>query len=98
MDIVAAVHPYTKMPPLSTGMMDELGHARAYNKERYLVLATGAGSPFTGDNYVPSKHVFEDRASFFEFLEQKRNPPLKPCFTENVKQFGKWQQEVLSKC
>lgn len=96
-DIVAAFHPYTEMPPLSTGMMDELGHARAYNKERYLVLATGAGSPFTGDNYVPSEHIFKDRASFFEFLEQKRHPPLRAHFAENVKQFGKWQQEVLSK-
>ena len=94
-DIVAAFHPYTETPPLSIGMMDELGHARAYNKERYLVLATGAGSPFTGDNYVPSEHIFEDRASFFEFLEQKRHPPLRAYFTENVKKFGKWQQEVL---
>lgn len=96
-DIVAAFHPYTEMPPLSTGMMDEIGHARAYNKERYLVLATGTGSPFTGDNYVPSEHIFKDRAFFFDFLERKRKPPLQANFEENSKQFDRWQEEVLSK-
>lgn len=96
-DIVTALHPYTEMPPLSTGMLDELGHARAYSKERYLVLATGAGSPFTGDNYVPSEHIFKDKASFFEFLERKRKPPLDARFIENTKKFDKWQKEVLSR-
>ena len=33
-DIIPAFHPYEKNPPLSTGMMDELGHARAFRKER----------------------------------------------------------------
>ncbi|MEG7523952.1 MAG: hypothetical protein M3H12_12760 [Chromatiales bacterium] len=79
-DIVAAFHPYPDRPPLSTGMMDELGHARAYRKERYLILPKGGGSPFTGDNYVPGDHVFKDVDSFFRHLEQGRNPPLKARF------------------
>jgi hypothetical protein len=65
-DIIAAFHPYTKMPPLSTGMMDELGHARAFRKERYMVLPSGGGSPFTRDNYVPSQHIFKSGADFFK--------------------------------
>ncbi len=92
-DIVSAFHPYTEMPPLSTGMMDELGHARAYNKERYLVLASGGESPFTGDNYVPSEHIFKDRASFFNFLDGKRKPPLQARFVEYTRQFDKWQEQ-----
>src|SRR5208282_1298853 len=45
-DAVIAFHPYAKNPPLSTGMMDELGHARAYGKDRFLLLPSGGGSPF----------------------------------------------------
>lgn len=96
-DIVSAFHPYTKMPPLSTGMIDELGHARAFRKERYLVLPVGAGSPFTRDNYIPSEHLFKDGNSFFDHLEQKRHPRLKPRFLENTKEFRKWQNLTLSK-
>lgn len=96
-DIVSAFHPYTKMPPLSTGMLDELGHARAFRKERYMVLPAGGGSPFTGDNLVPAERIFKDRNSFFEYLEQKRRPALKPRFVDITKEFGKWQEKVLPK-
>lgn len=95
-DIVAAFHPYKIMPPLSTGMLDELGHARAFRKERYLVMPAGASSPFTRDNYVPAAHLYRDEDSFFEFLERKRRPPLKPLFAENTSVFDKWQKKVLS--
>ncbi|MFW9917252.1 MAG: hypothetical protein ACFFGZ_16730 [Candidatus Thorarchaeota archaeon] len=96
-DIVAAFHPYKEMPPLSTGMLDELGHARAFRKERYLVMPVGAGSPFTRDNYVPANHLFKDGESFFRFIEKRRRPILKPRFIENTKMFDKWQKERLSK-
>ncbi len=88
-DIVAAFHPYRSRPPLSTGMMDEIGHARAFRTERYLVLPTGGGSPFTGGNYVPRNHLFTDMDSFFGFLEKKRRPPLKPVFADIVASFIK---------
>ena len=90
-DIVSAFHPYPKMPPLSTGMMDELGHARAFRKERYMVLPSGSGSPFTKDNYIPAEHLFKDTKSFFKYLQTKRHPSLKPHFARNVKAFMKWQ-------
>ncbi|MCK4325817.1 hypothetical protein KAW55_03605 [bacterium] len=96
-DIVSAFHPYTEMPPLSTGMLDELGHARAFRKERYMVLPAGGGSPFTGDNLVPAERIFKNRNSFFRYLEQKRKPALKPRFADITKEFGKWQEKVLSK-
>jgi len=89
-DVVAAFHPYRSRPPLSTGMMDEIGHARAFRKERYLVLPTGGGSPFTGGNYVPKNHLFTDTDSFFGFIEKKRRPPLKPVFADTVAAFVKW--------
>lgn len=91
-DTVAAFHPYTNRPPLSTGMMDELGHARAFRKERYLVLSTGGGSPFTGGTYVPKNHLFTDVDSFFTFLEKRRRPTLKPVFADQVERFASWQQ------
>lgn len=93
-DIIAAFHPYTEMPPLSTGMMDELGHARAFRKERYLVMPVGAGSPFTRDNYIPSRHLFKDGNSFFKYLEKKRH--MKPRFSQDTTAFGKWQRRVVS--
>ena len=96
-DIVVAFHPYTEMPPLSTGMMDEMGHARAFKKERYMVMPVGAGSPFTKDNIVPSKHLFKEGDAFFDFIENKREPPLKPRFAEYTKKFGEMQKEALSK-
>ena len=96
-DIVAAFHPYKKMPPMSTGMLDELGHARAFRKERYLVMPVGAGSPFTKDNYIPANHLFEDGKSFFKFIETKRRPTLKPRFAETTKMFDEWQKKKLAK-
>jgi hypothetical protein len=92
-DIVAAFHPYRSRPPLSTGMMDELGHARAFRKERYLVLPTGGGSPFTGGTYIPKNHLFKDATSFFAFIENKRRPTLKPRLADQVDAFAKWQQK-----
>lgn len=88
-DIVAAFHPYSSMPPLSTGMMDELGHARAFRTERYLVMPAGANSPFTKDNYVPANHVFIDGAGFFDFLEKRRRPPLRPAFSSFAQAFSR---------
>jgi hypothetical protein len=96
-DSVVAIHPYEDRPPLSTGMMDELGHARAYRKDRYLILPIGGGSPFTGGNYVPANHVFKNDIDFFAFIENKRRPVLKPAFHIFLKAFGKWQNEVLRK-
>jgi len=95
-DIVAAFHPYKEMPPLSTGMMDELGHARAFRKERYLVMPMGAGSPFTRDNYVPTSHLYKDGNSFFRFLEKRRRPTLKPRFAKITDAFYSWQKKALA--
>ena len=88
-DAVVAFHPYNDMPPLSTGMMDELGHARAYRKDRYLVMPVGGGSPFTRDNYVPANHVFKSDKELFNFLENKRRPTLKPKYQHFQKAFAK---------
>jgi hypothetical protein len=95
-DIVVAFHPYTDMPPLSTGMMDEIGHARAFRKERYMVMPVGAGSPFTKDNFIPAKHLFKEGDDFFKFIETERDPPLKPLFAEQTKIFGEVQKKALS--
>lgn len=88
-DVVAAFHPYKNNPPLSTGMMDELGHARAYNTDRYLVLPVGGGSPFTAGTYVPKNHVFTNTEDFFEFLEKRRRPQLPRRFDAIVDAFVK---------
>jgi hypothetical protein len=89
-DIVAAFHPYKEMPPLSTGMIDELGHARAFRKERYWVLPSGGGSPFTKDNYVPAEHIFKSGKEFFDFIEQKRKIKLKPEHKKITEAFNQW--------
>jgi len=94
-DAVVAFHPYNDMPPLSTGMMDELGHARAYRKDRYLVMPVGGGSPFTRDNYVPANHVFKTDKELFNFFENKRRPTLKPKYQHFPKAFAKWQDNEL---
>ena len=94
-DAVVAIHPYDEMPPLSTGMMDELGHARAYGKDRYLILPVGGGSPFTRDNYVPANHVFKTDAEFFNFAENKRRPTLKPKYEKFQKAFATWQAKYV---
>lgn len=96
-DAVVAFHPYDEMPPLSTGMMDELGHARAYRKDRYFVLPKGGGSPFTGDNYVPANHVFKDDKELFHFFESKRRPQLKAKYSHFTKAFRKWQDKRIKK-
>lgn len=83
-DIVVAFHPYEDTPPLSTGMMDEIGHARALRKERYFVLPKGGGSPFTEGNYVPKGNVFTNEKQFFDHLQKNRNIPLKPRFKKYV--------------
>jgi len=83
-NIVAAFHPYKDRPPLSTGMMDEIGHARAFRKERYLLLPSGGGSPFTEGNYIPKGNVFTHEKDFFNHLEKKRKSPLKARFKKYV--------------
>lgn len=95
-DAVFAFHPYDKMPPLSTGMMDELGHARAYGKDRYLLLPAGGGSPFTSNNYVPANHVFKTETELFDFIENKRRPTLKPKYVKFQQAFGKWQDSIMN--
>jgi len=94
-DIVVAFHPYKDNPPLSTGMMDELGHARAFRKDRYLILPVGAGSPFTKDNYVAANHVFKTANEFFDFIENKRRPVLKPKYEKFQRSFRKWQDKQI---
>lgn len=94
-DAVVAIHPYDGMPPLSTGMMDELGHARAFGKDRYLVMPVGSGSPFTADNYVPANHTFKTDDELFEFIEKHRRPVLKPKYSHFTDAFEKWQSSSL---
>lgn len=65
---VVAIHPYPERPPLSAGMMDELGHARDYMKARYMVFPKGF-SPFTTDSYIEKGHLFENADDFFHYLE-----------------------------
>lgn len=89
-DTVAAFHPYTKNPPLSTGMMDELGHARAFRKERTLVQPSGTGSPFTKDNYVPAEAVFKTGDELFRHFERRRRPRLLPKYARQVELFKTW--------
>ncbi len=67
-DSTVAIHPYLERPPLSTGMMDELGHARDYHKNRYMIFPKGL-SPFTTDSYIEKGRLFEDEGRFFEHLE-----------------------------
>ncbi|MEO0454007.1 MAG: hypothetical protein AAFY98_07705 [Verrucomicrobiota bacterium] len=67
-DAVIAIHPYPERPPLSAGMMDELGHARDYMKARYMIFPKGF-SPFTTDSYIEKGHLFEDPDDFFKYLE-----------------------------
>jgi hypothetical protein len=88
--MVAAFHPYEdRDPPLSTGMMDELGHARAFGKDRYLVLPRGANSPFTAGTYIPKNHAFKTADEFFAFIEKRRRPQVKPQFRDAVAAFAK---------
>jgi hypothetical protein len=69
MDSTVAIHPYPERPPLSTGMMDELGHARDYHKNRYMIFPKGL-SPFTTDSYVEKGRLFDNDEQFFNHLEK----------------------------
>lgn len=66
---VVAIHPYPERPPLSAGMMDELGHARDYMKARYMIFPKGF-SPFTTDSYIEKGHLFENADDFFKHLDE----------------------------
>lgn len=66
---VVAIHPYPERPPLSAGMMDELGHARDYMKARYMIFPKGF-SPFTTDSYIEKGHLFEHPDQFFDYIER----------------------------
>ncbi len=65
---VVAIHPYPERPPLSAGMMDELGHARDYMKARYMIFPKGF-SPFTTESYIEKGHLFESPEEFFLYLD-----------------------------
>ncbi|MFZ4695030.1 MAG: hypothetical protein ACOYMV_07885 [Verrucomicrobiia bacterium] len=67
-DSTLAIHPYLERPPLSTGMMDELGHARDYHKNRYMIYPKGL-SPFTTDSYIEKGRLFDSDEQFFRHLE-----------------------------
>jgi hypothetical protein len=97
-DVIAAIHPYEdEPPPLSTGMMDELGNARAYGKDRYLVLPRGGDSPFTAGTYVPFNHFFKTVDELFAFLEQKRRPQLKPRWQGQADEFAEWGEGEITR-
>ncbi len=76
-DAVVAIHPYVQRPPLSTGMMDELGHARDYHKRRYMIFPPAKHSPFTTDSYIEKGHIFQNSYDFFLTLESEGFSPLK---------------------
>ncbi len=71
---VVAIHPYSERPPLSAGMMDELGHARDYMKARYMIFPKGF-SPFTTDSYIEKGHLFETSQDFFNYLDNVEKRP-----------------------
>jgi hypothetical protein len=75
-DAVVAIHPYANRPPLSTGMMDELGHARDYMKARYMIFPPHNLSPFTTHSYIEPGHVFANAEEFFLCLESEGTRPL----------------------
>jgi hypothetical protein len=71
---VVAIHPYPERPPLSTGMMDELGHARDYMKARYMIFPKGF-SPFTSDSYIEKGHLFETADDMFRYFDEVEKRP-----------------------
>ena len=75
-DAVVAIHPYAQRPPMSTGMMDELGHARDYHKRRYMIYPPTNLSPFTTDSYIEQGHIFMNVEEFFLCLEAEGFKPL----------------------
>ena len=70
-DSVVAIHPYTDVPPLSTGMMDELGHARDYLKRRYMVFPSHKQSPFTTDSYIDKGRLVGSPEELFLVMEDE---------------------------
>ena len=84
---VVAIHPYPERPPLSTGMMDELGHARDYMKARYMIFPRGGFSPFTTDSYIEKGHLFETADEFFKYLDEVEK---RPKFTDELELQGEF--------
>jgi hypothetical protein len=68
-DSTVAIHPYADRPPLSTGMMDELGHARDYLKKRYMIFPQPKQSPFTTDSYIDKGRIVSTPEELFLCLE-----------------------------
>ena len=68
-DAIVAIHPYCDRPPLSTGMMDELGHARDYLKRRYMIFPQPKQSPFTTDSYIDKGRIVSTPEELFICLE-----------------------------
>ena len=68
-DSIVAIHPYSDRPPLSTGMMDELGHARDYLKKRYMIFPQTRQSPFTTDSYIDKGRIVSSSNELFICLE-----------------------------
>jgi hypothetical protein len=83
-DATVAVHPYEERPPLSTGMMDELGHARDYLKRRYMIFPPKNLSPFTTDSYIEKGCIFRTSDEFFTALDKDGYKPFEysPAVTE----------------
>ncbi len=76
-DSIIAIHPYVERPPLSTGMMDELGHARDYLKKRYMIFPQSKQSPFTTDSYIDKGRIVSTPEELFICLEAEGMVPLK---------------------
>jgi hypothetical protein len=70
-DSIVAIHPYSERPPLSTGMMDELGHARDYLKKRYMIFPHPKQSPFTTDSYIDKGRIVSSASELFMCLESE---------------------------
>jgi hypothetical protein len=88
-DAIVAIHPYPERPPLSPGMMDELGHARDYHKARYMIFPSNGRmhSPFTTDSYIEKGHLFDTADEFFKYLEEKEGrKPFETSLTLTQKQ------------
>ena len=76
-DSIIAIHPYCDRPPLSTGMMDELGHARDYLKRRYMIFPQPKQSPFTTDSYIDKGRIVSTPEELFICLEAEGTQKLK---------------------
>ena len=74
---IVAIHPYSDRPPLSTGMMDELGHARDYLKKRYMIFPHPKQSPFTTDSYIDKGRIVSTPEELFICLEAEGIRKLK---------------------